>query len=311
MSRVIIGKDIEVKIHGYEHVPEIITPSPKIIEACNEIADAWQPLEDTSIYPKTKKEVKNGAKKFLCPKLKLHRVFYKNYLAGLDYHILKNINNMDICLKINGLTGAYISPFLLPVHFCASSSTGGMVIENVTYLRLDYYLERVKVSFKEIQLSPVISELTESSYVHELIHTQLLDRRGSIKDYYNGEVLSIFFELLNIYETESKRLIKINDSIRLTELFNDINTLDFARTGDIEASSDDLINNGTYATSIAKAYSLLIEYVNGTPALKKYILNSIQNIIDGNLELEELLDEFEITFDSCFENQKLLKHVCH
>jgi hypothetical protein len=42
--------------------------------------------------------------------------------------------------------------------------------------------------------------------------------------------------------------------------------------------------------------------------MKKYILTCIQNILDGNLQLEELLEEFEITVDSSLDNPKLTKY---
>ena len=54
---------------------------------------------------------------------------------------------------------------------------------------------------------------------------------------------------------------------------------------------EDLINASKYAQSIIKALGLFTEYYYGTPSLKKYILNSIQNIFNGSLQLEELLEE--------------------
>ncbi len=311
MGYVIVGKDIEAKVHGYELPSKILSPSKKVIDACNEISDSWTNIENPQVQLKSQKDIKVNARRFMDNKFKLHKIFYKNLLSHLDFQVLRNVGNIDTCLKINNSTGIYISPYLLPISFCAVDSTGCMVVENITYLKDDYYLENMKTSFKKIQLQQTVSEITESSYVHELTHTQLLDRKGIVREYCNSEVLSIFLELLNIFESGSKTLIKINDTIRFSELINDLNVLDFVRTGDIDLTQDEILSNATYATSIVKAYCLLIEYINGTPSLRRYILRCIQNIFDGNLQLEELLDEFEITFDSCFENQKLLKYFCH
>ncbi|MDE5888698.1 MAG: hypothetical protein K2H20_01620 [Bacilli bacterium] len=311
MKYNVVGKDIEVKIHNYDCVPNILIPNPKVIQACNEISDSWQNIKNIKLYFVSKRETKANAKKFMCQKFKLHRIFYKNHLNDLDVKVLKNVNSIDACLRINSRTGLYISPFLLPVSFCAADSTGCMVVENVNYIKDDYYLENMKVSFRGIHLQQNVSEITESSYVHELAHTQTLSVKGSIREYYNSEVISIFLELLNVYEEGRPELMKINDTIRLSELFNNLNVLDFAATGDIDVENDELLSDGKYAISIPKAYCLLIEYINGTPALRRYILRSIQNIFDGNLQLEDLLDEFEINFDSCFEDQKLLKYFCH
>lgn len=310
MSYNIVSKDIEVKVHGHDGVPDILIPSKKVIDACNEISDSWQNLEKLQVFFTSKRETKKNAKKFMSQKFKLHKILYKNVLNSLDIKVLENIDNLDTCLKINSRTGLYISPYLLPVSFCAEDGTGCMVVENVNYINDDYYLKNMQVSFRGIHLQQVTSEITESSYVHELAHTQTLSVKESIREYYNTEIISIFLELVDIYENGRHELLKINDTIRLSELFNDLNNLDFVATGDGEMSEDDILTHGKYATSIAKAYSLFVEYINGTPALKKYILRCIQNIFDGNLQLEELLDEFEITFDSCFEEQKLLKYFC-
>ena len=308
---VIIGKAIEAKIHGYELPSTILFPSKKVIDVCNEISDSWIKVENPIIYLKTPREIKTNARRFMDSKFKLHKIFYKNILFSLDLKILNRLDNIDTCLKINNGLGLYISPYLLPTSFTAQDETGCMVVENIAYIKDDYYFEHMKPSLKKIILQQNVSEITESSYVHELTHTQLLDRKGIVRELCNSEVLSIFLELLNIFESKSIMLTKINDAIRFSELINDLNVLDFLRTDDIDLTEDEILSNITYATSIAKAYSLLIEYINGTPALRKYILRCIQNIFDGNLQLEELLDELEITFDSCFEDQKLLKYFCH
>ena len=308
---MIIGKTIEAKIHRYELPTTNLEPSKKVIDTCNEISDSWTTLENPQIYSKSSKEIKVNARRFMDGKFKLHKIPYKNLLFDLDLKLLSKMRNIDTCLKINNATGICISPYHLPISFTAFDGTGCTVVENVAYIDDDYYLEHMKVSFKEIRLQKNISEITESSYVHELTHTQTLDRKGSIRELCNSEVLPIFLELLNIYESGSSTLIKINDTLRFSELVNDLNVLDFVRTGDIDITEDEILSHTTYATSISKAYRLLIEYINGTPALRKYILRCIQNIFDGNLALEELLDEFEITFDSCFEDKKLLIYFCH
>ena len=74
-----------------------------------------------------------------------------------------------------------------------------------------------------------------------------------------------------------------------------------------EYDKEDLIDGTKYTESILKAYGLFTEYVLGSPALKKYILNSIQNIFNGTLQLEELLDEFELTSSSVANDNRVRK----
>ena len=96
--------------------------------------------------------------------------------------------------------------------------------------------------------------------------------------------------------------------MRLTELYETLYRLQSHAKGVTEESQDTLIDSTKYAESIIKAYNLFVEYYYGTPAMKKYILTCIQNILDGNLQLEELLEEFEITVDSSLDNPKLTKY---
>jgi hypothetical protein len=116
-------------------------------------------------------------------------------------------------------------------------------------------------------------------------------------------------ELLNVHESPKQdTLLPLQDAIRMTELYDLLYRLESVHKKIQEEPYDDLIDATKYTESIIKAYGLFVEYYYGTPALKKYILTCIQNILDGNLELEELLDEFEITVESSINNPKLTRY---
>ena len=146
--------------------------------------------------------------------------------------------------------------------------------------------------------------------VHEITHTQVLEHKGIIEDYFNGEVLPIFLELLKVYESGNQNLMDLYDSNRFECLVDYFNCLDDSVIFPGDYTEDTLYKCSMYAESIVKAYSLFIEYVKGSSLAKKYILNGIQDIFDGNLKLEEFLSCFGITFESCFNDQKLLKYFC-
>lgn len=305
----IIDKETEIKVHGYEPLQDILVPDPKIIDFATFIEDMEIHKRKYYLNPSTTQEVLQNSKAFFNRNFKLHKVPYKGDIRSkLDKYILKYIPGIEAPLKIHNIS-RYIDPFKIPVRFTSSSLTECMVVENVTCIQIDEFLNRMQISFKEIILPPQITELTESSYVHELTHTQLAHQRGVIKNYYNSEVPSIFMELLNVYESnKSNTLLPLQDAVRLTELYDTLYRLESHSKGVTNEPYEDLIDATKYSESIFKAYNLFVEYYYGSNSLRKYILTSIQNILDGNLQLEELLDEFEITIHSSIDNPKLTRY---
>lgn len=305
----IIDKETEIKVHGYEPLGEILIPNEKVIDFATFIEDLEIEKKKFFLGPTTKQEVLLNSQAFFNRHFRLHKIPYKgDFRCKLDKFILLHVPGIETPLKIHNITRR-INPFDLPVRFSSDSIVECMVVENLTFINVDDFLNRMQVSFKEIILPPQIHELTESSYVHELTHTQLAHQRGIIRNYYNSEIPSIFLELLNIYESEkSEKLLPLQDAMRLRELYETLYRLQSHAKGVTEESQDTLIDSTKYAESIIKAYNLFVEYYYGTPAMKKYILTCIQNILDGNLQLEELLEEFEITVDSSLDNPKLIKY---
>lgn len=305
----IIDKETEIKIHGYDKPGDILIPSPSIIDFATFLEDLEIEKRKYYLGPSTKQEVLTNAQAFFNRHFNLHKVPYKgDTRCKIDKYILRYVPGIELPLKIHNIS-RHIHPFNLPVRFTSSSLVECMVVENVTYINVEEFLKKMKLSFKEIILPPTINELTESSYVHEITHTQLAHQRGIIRNYYNSEIPSIFMELLNVHESPKQdTLLPLQDAIRMTELYNLLYRLELVHKNIQEEPYDDLIDATKYTESIIKAYGLFVEYYYGTPALKKYILTCIQNMLDGNLELEELLDEFEITVESSINNPKLTRY---
>lgn len=303
----IIDKETELRIHGHDPLGPILKPSSKIIDFGTFIENLEIDKKPFQLRPSTKQEAITNAINFFNTHFKLHKIPYKSELrCDIDKFILRHLPGIKIPLQIHNIA-RNIHPFNLPVRYTGETMIECMVVENVTYIATDYFIDNMKLSFKEIILPPQITELTSSSYVHEVTHTQLAHIKGIIKDYYNSEILSIFLEILSIYETQ-EYLLPLQDAMRLTELYHELYTLEEHSKGVSTYKEDDLIDSTKYTTSIIKAYHLFVEYYYGSPALKKYILESIQNILDGNISLEELLDEFEITIHSSIDNPKLTKY---
>ncbi len=307
----VIDIPTEIKMHGYEELDGILIPSKEIISFATFIEDLE--IEKRSYYlgPSTKQEVLVNASTFFNKHFKVNKVPYKGeFRSKLDLPILSRIPGQELPLIFHNSFIKYVDPFDLPVDFSLPDMTENMVVENATFIDNDDFLRRMKISYKKIALSSSITELSESSYIHEITHTQLAHIKGIVKSYYNREVLSIFMEMLNISESVKKdTLLPLQDAIRLTELYQQLYMLEESSKKVKEYPEDDLINASVYSESILKAYALFTEYYYGSPSLKKYILNTIQNIFNGDLQLEELLEEFEITSISASTNPKVKEYL--
>lgn len=305
----LIDKETEIAVHGYNPVDNILIPDKNLIEFATFIEDLE--IEKRSYYlgPSTKEEVLAGAKKFFKSHFKLSKVPYKGTLRNkIDVTALRHLPGSEIPLRFHNSLIKYINPLSLPVKFSSQDLTECMVVENITFIDNPDFINHMKVSFKEIILPTQITELTESSYVHEVTHTQLAYIKGIIKNYYNSEVLSIFLEILNVYESSKKQsLLPLQNAVRLTELYQELYMLEEHSKGIKEYNRYDLIDASKYTESILKAYGLFTEYVLGSSSLKKYILNSIQNIFNGTLQLEELLEEFELTSSNVAQDNRVKK----
>lgn len=310
MSENIISKKTEIKIHGYETLePEITIPKKEALDFISLLDDL--DLESRSYYLNlsTKKEITKKAKDFFKRHFKLHPVPYKSsFKDHLDFLTLLTLNNIEICLMFYNLN-IKINPFLLPLAF-KKDEMACMAVENATCIDNEEFIKKMQISYRKIILSEPITELSEASYVHEITHTELTSSKGIIKKYYNSEVLSIFLELLDTLESSnSNRLLPLEDAIRMLELNREIKMLSDYSQNIKNYDHESLIESSKYSESIIKAYALFSEYYYGTPALRKYILTSIQNIFDGNLSLEELLDEFEITLSTSYKNPNIIKYL--
>ena len=80
---------------------------------------------------------------------------------------------------------------------------------------------------------------------------QKAHQKGIIKNYFNSEVLSIFLELLNIYESSKQEtLLPLQDAVRLTELYDILYRLESVHKKVTEESYEDLLEASKYAESI-------------------------------------------------------------
>lgn len=305
----IIDERTLAKIHCYQEPSEYLYPNQDLINTSLEIASLGLNNNPHHIYDSTHKIEIFNAQKFLNSKFKLHKVLYRpSFLNPLAYLTLKHLP-VRIAIQLNNHNGIYISPYHLPIAKIGEELTNGLLEEQIIYLDSEEFFRHNHITYHQIILPKDATNLTEGTYVHEITHTQLNDRIGAISSYFDSELLSIFLELVCLYENQGEDTLKIQDAIRTDELIKDVALLNAEENGFIQVGDNDLLQLSKYTSSIKKAYHLFLEYYYGTIPLKKYILTSIQNIFNGDLSLEDLLLEFDITFTSNENDRRLIKYL--
>lgn len=283
-----ITKDEEIIKRGINAYPQIINPKDKLLETIAMYKKTQLAQFDYPIHQMTLENALYDAHTFLKYYYKLHKVptLEIKKLFGFNIHI-----------------GKTISPLKLPLSFHSSPDIfSGSVTEVLTN-------QKPHIIFRQINLPVPITEQTSGSYVHEITHTQLDRLKGSIREYYNSEVISIFNELFHsAILDKDERILRLNDSRRIHEIAIIADELRAHHDGKKELDREELLENCKYLISDLKAYNLFVIFYNSNNEVKNEILDGIQAIFDGYLTVEELLLKYDITYDSIQESPKLLKY---
>lgn len=278
----------EIECRGCKTNPNIIVPSKELIE----IGSFLSLLQNESvILPKEKlRTILKSSRDFLNSTYDLHYVPFEYYKK-----------NPFLKIQITSDT----NPFSLPIKRVKDEDDFyGCLREFITFE------PNPKITFRHIELPKRATKLTSLSYTHEITHSQLNHMRGLIEEYYNTEVLSIFNELLHAYHTDDQEcLLRIHDERRLSELAICINELSkYQGTNDEEIKSV-LLEGSCYCTSTLKAYNMFIRYYYGTQKIKKELRRGVQNVIDGDLTLEDELKKLDISFENSQDIKALRKYL--
>ncbi len=285
-----ITKDEEIIKRGYRPNPKIYIPDSNIIKTVNKLEELEFVQTDYGVSRMKLRDSLYDAKQFLDYYYNLHNV---------PYLFFKKIGNINFHTIINR------HPYKLPIIPTISDETifDGATIEEITHGK------KPKVIFRGIELNKVVTECSSATYVHELTHTQVDSIKGSIRNYYNAEILSIFNELFHyMILGGDERLLRLTDSRRVCELNLIFEDLINFRNGTSSMTRDELLEDSKYAVSILKAYNLFITFYYSNEKIKNEILDDIQCVFDGYLTLEEMLKKYEVTLESSKDEKKLLKY---
>ena len=158
-----------------------------------------------------------------------------------------------------------------------------------------------KLIFTEFVITNKLSILTPGIYAHEIVHSQLEFNNG-VNNYIHSEVLPIFFDKLTaLYVDNNYETLKINEKLRFIKLFKAIDGL---KSNNLSLYQETKLSMGII--SILEAEKLFDRYLYGTNNDKDNIILRINDVLLGNIKLEDLLKDTEISVDSC-QDKKLIK----
>lgn len=248
----------------------------------------------------SKWRMKKDAKEYLDSKIKVRdvrfckdRMFYK--LNGMT------VSSVSELASVYNDVSKYVNPFDIPIKYNSENGQfyGLVVFHQGLYDTLEFYKDML-LSITHIELSDKINDLNTSCYLHEIMHTQLIEPKGKVKDYNNGEVLSMFMEFVYLLDKDSSEiLLKKTEENKINYFLYEFNNMfKYYYENDGTMYEYQVLKSSKYASSILKAIKLFQIYYYGNISIRREIFSYIQRIIDGSIMLEEMLDHFDVTHES-------------
>lgn len=284
-------------MHGHNTDIKLLELSEKLVDLAVLLAINEDYVETgfniTSVKPKI---FLRNAQIFLRQNLVLHDIPYctQNLLKKkLDGRIIKEESEL---LELYNSLGTMVDPFNLPVTYVKEPYYYGNVSLGTNLSDEREFLEKMRLYFEGIQLSNRTNDMSSVCYVHEIMHTQVESLKGSVRDYYNGEFLSIFLELVYSYNKGyilGKETLKNRINLLLME-FDDL--FKYLYDKEYNKGKFHAVIACKYIVSTVKAINLFNRYINAGRIEQEYIMSSMQKVIDGFITLDEVLDDLGITY---------------
>ena len=287
-------------IHGHDTDIKILEISEKLVALAEMLANDEElrrvEYKATVLEPTL---VLRDVKVFFREKFILHNVSYADELMLKLKLNSRMVRNEDRLLRLYNRVGKSTDPFDIPVKFVDKPYYYGNVCLLVNLSENPEFLKKMKIHFKSVELSKDICEMTGVCYVHEVTHMQLESVKGIVRDYYNGELLCIFLELLYAYEKDV-RLFRRTLTNRVDMFLDEFRRLSNFLYIDDNVTEEDVWHNVVackYIVSTLKAFQLFSNYYLGDEIEKNTILWEIQSVFNGKKTLEEMLEELDITYE--------------
>lgn len=190
----------------------------------------------------------------------------------------------------------------VPINFADTHTCiYGETIKPLSLVDDDSFLERLPILVSGYNIGSInLSRLGIITHLHEVTHALLERNKGSVRDYYKAEMLSILMEKIAADEIDKTSVLLSKQNIFRYENLKQ----------SLENSNDD---SHKYLLSTLLAEVLFDKYKNGNETYKNHLLVQISKVLDGKLVLEDILINEGITLDNgnlpCFIEEKVQKSI--
>lgn len=199
-----------------------------------------------------------------------------------------SLSEKDVITAINK-KATTVDLFSIPMNYTMQEERDGSALLCIPLPHDQSLIPQIKNIAAQIDIAGPADYLTAIIYTHELMH--LLPRRfkGIIEDYYHEELLPIFIEKVIALEADpTEDLIRKVEEFRVRSHQKDIDVIEKKQDFPYELGHQHLISG-------LLANCMFDRYYNETPTGRRYMLDEVQQVLNGNKTIAELLQDQAIT----------------
>lgn len=252
-----------------------------------------------------------SSKVFLSNKFRLHDVFFADDDMMKQSLNDKVFSDMSELVKLYNMTAIEVDPFRIPINFVESPYTHGLLSLQNIELYDDEFLKGINVLIREVELSETKSEFTYLCYIHEIMHMELVRLKGSVENFFNSEIISMFMEFVYAYENSlTKEVFIKNVANRINYFLIELDKLyHYYHDENSGLNETNATICSKYIISTLKTFKLLDRYIVGSDLEKQFIMERIQEVLDGKKTLEDILKELDITYENSLDKNIFIKRL--
>lgn len=300
--------DMKLKVYGYAGLDKSQLSRKSVIESRELIRGLELPdtskITDTSVNPKNIAKQSRKIITSLFPDLNRDvRIIaineYQQAALKLAYGKM-SIEEYLQTLQRKSFRGDAVN---VPITFADTHPCiYGETVKPLSLVDDNSFLERLPILVSGYNIGSInLSRLGIITHLHEVTHALLERNKGSVRDYYKAEMLSILMEKIAADEIDKTSVLLSKQNIFRYENLKQ----------SIQKSLDD--DTHKYLLSTLLAEVLFDKYKNGNETYKNHLLAQISKILDGKLVLEDMLINEGITLDNgnlpCFIEEKVQKSI--
>lgn len=296
--------EIRINFLGMSNSYQVVTTTKDFIPL--KLALEENTLNRIFIKQASLQEVKKESADFMNNTFKLHNLLHTSSEEINEALEKRIINSEEDSLEVFNSLGYEIEPYSLPIVLVDENWEYGAISTPIIHLKDKSILFREKTMHSHIILSRQITNFTGKFITHEITHSQIDSNKRVVKYYQNYEAIPIFVELIHKFLVDDENMTNASLMLRLNSLLEKI--IYFEKKSSKETTESD-IEQSVYLISTLKALNLYEIFINSPSTKKQAIINQIQNIFDGKITVEELLEKENISMEKGIESAKRLVYT--